>query len=84
MLCLTECFLLIHDILFNSQLDFRSNHNSELAILHALDFTLKLLDAKIPVISLYINISKAFDSLDRKILFDKLFLIVLEAHLTFG
>ena len=68
-------FINKHDILSNSQFAFRSNHSTELAILLALDFILKSLDAKIPVISLYIDISKAFDSLDHKILLDKLFLI---------
>ena len=59
----------------NSQFGFRSNHNTELAILHAFDFILKSLDARIPVVSLYIDISKAFYSLGHKILLDKLFLI---------
>ena len=60
-------FINKHDILSNSQFGFRSNHNTELAILHALDFILKSLDAKIPVISFYVDISKTFDSLDHKI-----------------
>ena len=67
-------FINKHDILSNSQFGFRSNHNTELAILHVLDFILKSLDVKIPVISLYIDISKAFDSFDHMILHDKLFL----------
>ena len=46
-----------HDILSNSQFGFRSNHNSELTILYALDFILKSLDAKIPVILSLIYIS---------------------------
>ena len=55
---------------------FRSNYNTELIILHALDFILQSLDAKILVINLYIDILRAFDSrLDHKILLDKLFLI---------
>ena len=68
-------FINKHDILSNSQFGFRSNHNTELAILQAFDFILKSLDAKIPVTSLYIDISKVFDSLDHKILLDKVFLI---------
>ena len=68
-------FINKHDIFFNSQFGFHSNHNNELKILHALDFILKSLDVKIPVICLYIDISKAFDSLDHKILLEKLFLI---------
>ena len=68
-------FINKHDILSNSQFGFRSNHNTKLAILHALDFILKSLDAKIPVFSLHIDVSKAFDSLGHKILLDKLFLI---------
>ena len=57
-------FISKREILSYSQFGFRSNHNTELAILHALDFILKSLDAKIPVISLYVDISKASDSLD--------------------
>ena len=51
-------FINNHDILSNSQFVFCTNHNTELAILHALDFILKLLDVKIPVTSLYIDIQK--------------------------
>ena len=68
-------FINKHDSLSNSQFGFRSNNNTELAILHADDFILKLLDAKVYVISLYIDLSKVFDSFDHKILLDKLFLI---------
>jgi retron-type reverse transcriptase len=63
-----------YQLLSSSQFGFRSNHNTELAILHALDFIMKSLDGKIPVIALYIDVSKAFDSLDHSILLDKLFL----------
>ena len=59
----------------NSLFGFHSNHNTELAILLALDFILKSFDANIPVISLYIDISNAFNFLDRNILRNKLFLI---------
>ena len=58
-------FINKHDILHNSQFGFRSNHNTKLTILHVLYFILKSLYAKIPVISVYIDISKAFDSLDQ-------------------
>ena len=68
-------FINKYDILSNSLFGFRLNHNTELAILHALDFILKSLDAKISVIRLYIDFSKAFDYLDHKILPEKLFLI---------
>ena len=49
-------FINKHDILSNSQFGLHSNHNTELAILLALDFILKWLGVKIPVISLYIDI----------------------------
>ena len=68
-------FINKHDSVFNSQFGFRSNHKTKFATLHALDFILKSLDVKIPVICLYIDISKAFYSLDHNTLLNKLFLI---------
>ena len=54
---------------------FRKNHNIELTILHALNFIVNLLNSKTPVIGLFVDVSKAFDSVDYTVLLDKLFML---------
>ena len=54
---------------------FRENHNTELAVLHALNYIIKSLDNNSPVLGLFIDVFKAFDSLDHNVLFDKLYVL---------
>ncbi len=68
-------FINKYHILSDSQFGFRKNHNTELAVLHALNYITKSLDNNTPVLGLFIDVAKAFDSLDHNVLLDKLYLL---------
>ena len=68
-------FINKYHILSNSQFGFRKNHNTKLAVLHALDYIIKSLDNITPVLGLFIDVSKAFYSLDHNVFLDKLYLL---------
>ena len=57
-----------HNLLYKSQYGFRSLHSTEMASLEIIDIILKDLDkGKIPI-GIFLDLSKAFDTLDHKIL----------------
>ena len=64
--------LLKNKILAKEQFGFRPLHSTELALLHTLEQILTSLDNKETVMALYIDLSKAFDSLDHTIMLHKL------------
>ena len=61
-----------NNIFYNSQYGFRKAHSTELACLEYIDKVLHDLDKKHMPISIFIDLSKAFDTLDHKIMLHKL------------
>ena len=58
-----------HNALFSQeQFGFRTGHSTELALLQLTDYLIKQMDQGSTPLSIYINLSKVFDSLDHSIL----------------
>ena len=68
---LTE-FLNVNKLLYNSQYGFRKAHSTETATLELIDTLLQALDKKEIPISIFLDLSKAFDTIDHNILYIKL------------
>ena len=61
-----------HNLYFNSQYGFRKKHSTEFAVLELLDKTIKYMNSGDVPISIFLDLSKAFDTLDHDILLAKL------------
>lgn len=61
-----------YNFLSSSQHGYRSNHSTESALLQFVSNVNKFLDERYYVVGLFLDLSKAFDSLDHKILVHKL------------
>lgn len=59
------------DILTNRQFGFRKNHQTTHAIIDAVEFIAENLEKKKTVLSIFIDLSKAFDTIDHAILLKK-------------
>ena len=68
---LTEYFKL-NNLLFEGQYGFRDKHSTELATVELMDRVITALEEKRLPISIFMDLSKAFDTLDHKILLSKL------------
>ena len=67
-----SCYFKTHKLLYSSKYGFREDHSTELASLELVDRVLTALDhCKTPV-AIYMDLSKAFDTLDHQILIQKL------------
>jgi hypothetical protein len=65
-------YLETHCLYYNSQYGFRQKHSTELALLELIDrITLEMDNYNTPL-NIYIDLSKAFDTIDHSILLDKL------------
>lgn len=65
-------FLNKHNVLYKYQFGFRKNYSSTLAILDVLDSCYKNLDNNNMIVGIYLDLQKAFDTVDHEILLSKL------------
>ncbi len=59
-------------LLYNSQYGFRTEHSTEFAALELVDRVIVEMDKHNTPLNMFLNLSKAFDTLDHKILLEKL------------
>ena len=65
-------YLVSHNLLTPQQFGFRPNHSTELALLYATELISSFIDRGEVAVGIYIDLSKAFDSLNHAILLQKL------------
>jgi hypothetical protein len=68
MLLRLYCHLHINDVLYKYQFGFRHNHSTALAVVHVTDCIYEHLDKAEKVIGTYLDLRKAFDTVDHDII----------------
>ena len=66
------CFFKEHDLLYESQYGFRTEHSTELAAMELIDRLILTMDNNETPLNIYLDMSKAFDTIDHTILINKL------------
>ena len=66
-------FLEKQNILFEYQFGFRKGHSTEHAILETIDSLKTALDQNMLTCGIFLDFSKAFDTINHRVLFDKMF-----------
>lgn len=66
------CYLNECNILYKHQYGFRKGHSTDHALLYAVDNILQALDNKMSVVGVYMDLAKAFDTINHKILIRKM------------
>ena len=64
-------FILKHDVLYNKQFGFRQNHFTIMAILSITDKIQKAIDSGMYACGIFLDLSKAFDTVNYKLLLQK-------------
>jgi len=67
-----ESFIAKHNIFCENQFGFREKHSTYMALLNIIDQITEQLDSKAFSLGIFIDLSKAFDTIDHKILLTKL------------
>ena len=70
--CQLMQYFTMHGLFFAGQYGFRSGHSTELASVEFVDRILSLMDKNLTPFSVYMDLSKAFDTINHKILLEKL------------
>ena len=65
-------FVQKYDILYNCQFGFRKNHSTALACIHLINKIASAIDRHETTAGVFLDLSKAFDTIDHQILFGKL------------
>ena len=65
-------YFTLNKLIYNSQYGFRKEHSTEFAALELIDKLMKGIDERKIPLSIFLDLSKAFDTLDHKILLSKL------------
>ena len=61
-----------YEILYCYQFGFRKNHSTSMALIHLVNKITSAIDRKETTAGVFLDLSKAFDTIDHDILFDKL------------
>ena len=64
-------FFTEHKLFYANQYGFKTGQSTEYAVLEVLDITIAMLGSNETPITIFLDLSKAFDTLDHNILFSK-------------